>query len=67
MENNQTTAAGLQQVITDSIQKMANLSLGNMKPFIDGMMNNLTAINKSVMNTGLPAIKILHFYCIRIR
>lgn len=58
MENNQNTVDGLQQVLTDSIQKMANLSLGNMKPFIDGMMNNLTAINKTVIATGIPIIKI---------
>lgn len=58
MENNQNTVAGLQQVLTDSIQKMANLSLGNLKPFIDGMMSNLSAINKTVMETGIPVIKI---------
>ncbi len=58
MENKQNTAAGLQQVLTDSIQKMANLSIGNMKPFIEGMMNNLTAINKTVIDSGIPAIKI---------
>jgi len=57
MENKQT-GASIQQVLTDSIQQMANLSLGSMKPLMEGMVSNLSSINKSVQEGGLPAIKI---------
>jgi len=57
MESKQT-GSSLQQVLTDSIQNMANLSLGTMKPLMDGMMNNLLSINKSVQEGGIPLMKI---------
>jgi hypothetical protein len=57
MENKQT-GSSLQQVLTDSIQNMTNLSLGSMKPLMDGMMNNLLSINKSVQEGGIPVMKI---------
>ena len=58
MESTQKKTAGLQQVLTDSIQNMANLSLSSVKPLLDGMINNFSAINKSVLKGGIPAIKI---------
>lgn len=57
MENKQT-GSGLQQVLTESIRNMANLSMSTMKPMMDGMMKNLLSINKSVQEGGLPSIQI---------
>jgi hypothetical protein len=55
---NKKTGTGLQQALTESIQNMANLSLGSLKPLMDGMMGNLASINKSVQEGGLPVMKI---------
>ncbi len=61
MANSTSNGAGLQQVLADSIQNLANVSLTAMKPLIDGVLTNMTAINKSVQEGGLPAIQLPKF------
>lgn len=46
----------LQQTIIDSYKRMADLSLGAMTPFFEGMVENMSTINKSVVERGIPSL-----------
>ena len=58
MDSKTNNSAGLQQVLSNSMQNLANVSLKAIKPILDGVISNVSAINKSVLEGGLPAIKI---------
>ena len=58
MSNTSYNTSGLQKVLTDSLQNMADLSIGSIKPLVDGMVKNMTAVNSAVYSGGLPAIKL---------
>lgn len=61
MDSKTNNSAGLQQVLSNSMQNLANVSLKAIKPILDGVISNVSAINKSVLEGGLPAIKIPQF------
>ena len=48
----------LQQAISDNLQQMLDISVSAMKPIVDGLTNNFSALNKSVMNVGGVSLKI---------
>lgn len=58
MNNSQNNFYGLQKIFTDSMQNMAELSLGTISPLVDGMVKNIAAFNSSALSGGLPVIKI---------
>jgi hypothetical protein len=58
MSNTQYNASGLQKVLTDSLQNMADISMSSIKPIIDGMVKNMASVNSAVYSGGLPAIKL---------
>lgn len=46
----------LQQVFMDSYKRMADLSLNTMRPFVEGMVENMSTFNKSMADTGIPTL-----------
>lgn len=58
MDNKSGNTASLQQTLADNFQQMANLSLSALKPMMEGMINNMSAINNAILQGGLPSVKI---------
>lgn len=61
MESKSTTTADVQKLLSDNIQQLTNLSISTLKPMMEGFINNISAINNSVIKNGLPLIKIPKF------
>lgn len=57
MDNNTNTLSGLQKTLTDNLQQLTNLSLAAIKPLMDGVMNNVSAANKALLQNTSTAIK----------
>ncbi|QAA82692.1 hypothetical protein EI546_13615 [Aequorivita sp. H23M31] len=49
----------LPQMLTDNFQKMANISLEAMQPLVENMTENLSNLNKTFSESGLPVLNIL--------
>jgi hypothetical protein len=58
MQSQSTTTADIQKMLTDNFQQLTNLSISTLKPVMEGLINNISAINNSVIKNGLPLIKI---------
>jgi hypothetical protein len=58
MQTKSTTTADIQKMLTDNLQQLTNLSISTLKPVMEGLVNNISAINNSVIKNGLPLIKI---------
>ncbi|MBC7875338.1 MAG: hypothetical protein H7Y01_15160, partial [Ferruginibacter sp.] len=54
--NNKTNS--LQDVLGNTLRDLANSSLAAYKPLMEGMLNNVTTMNKSVLSGDLSAIKL---------
>lgn len=58
MESKSTTATDMQKMLSDNLQQLTNLSISTLRPMMEGFINNISAINNSVIKKGLPLIKI---------
>ncbi|MEO7962111.1 MAG: hypothetical protein ABIR19_11220, partial [Ginsengibacter sp.] len=58
METKSSSAAGMQKMMSDNIQQLTNLSISTLKPMMEGLINNISAINNSVIKKGLPNINL---------
>lgn len=61
-------SSDIQQVIMDSYKRMADLSLSTMRPFFEGMVDNISTVNESIAETGIsnltfPSIKTKSSKC----
>lgn len=56
MTNNNN--ANLQQVLTDNLQQMADISLNAMKPIMEGLINNFSNVNKLMYTNDGTAFKM---------
>ena len=61
MENKTNAADTLRQGLTESFQKMADVSLASVRPLMDTMFSNISSLNKSFFEKGIPAIKLPRF------
>jgi hypothetical protein len=57
MDNNTNTLSGLQQTLTDNFQQLTNLSIAAIKPLMEGVMNNVSAANKALLQNTSTVIK----------
>ncbi len=48
----------LQQTVMDSYKRMADLSLSTMRPFLEGMVENVSTVNRSIADTGISNLSI---------
>lgn len=48
----------LQQTVIDSYKRMADLSLSTMRPFLEGMVENVSTVNRSIADTGISNLAI---------
>ncbi len=55
---NRSDISDLQQTIMDSYKRMADLSLETMKPFLEGMVENISSVNQSIAETGIPSLTL---------
>ncbi len=55
---NRNNISDLQQTLMDSYKRMADLSLNTMKPFMEGVAENISTINKTMSESGFPNLKI---------
>lgn len=58
MKNNQNDNS-LPQQLTDSFQKMATISMEAMQPLVENMAENMSNINRTFSESGLPTLNIL--------
>ncbi len=58
MEKKNNDIPVLQQAMTNSFQRMADLSMDTIKPFMDGMFENITTMNKSLSDSGFGTLQI---------
>lgn len=58
MDNKSGNTASLQQTLADNFQQMANLSLSVLRPMMETMINNMSAINNTILQRGLPSVKM---------
>jgi hypothetical protein len=57
MENTTDTLSGLQQSLTDNLQRLTNISVSAFKPLMDNMMNNLSSANKAFLQNTSTVLK----------
>lgn len=58
MENSTNKSTNLQDIIGNTIRDITNSSLAAYKPLMEGMMNNLTSLNQSVLKGDYTALKM---------
>lgn len=61
MENKTNTTDTLRQGLTESFQKMTDVSLASVRPLMDTMFNNISGLNKTFFEKGIPAIQLPQF------
>lgn len=57
MATNQNNS--ISKALSDSFQQMANISMEAMQPIVENMAENISNINKAVIEGGIPSINIL--------
>lgn len=55
---NRNDLSDLQQTVMDSYKRMADLSMNTMRPFMEGMVENMSAVNRSIADTGFSNLTI---------
>ena len=58
MDSKSTTTPDVQKMLADNIQQLTNLSISTLKPMMESWLNNISAINNTVIKNGLPIINI---------
>lgn len=58
MDSKSNTTTDVQKMLADNFQQLTNLSVSTLKPMMEGFINNITAINKSIIKNGVPVIQI---------
>jgi hypothetical protein len=62
MESKTSNPVNLGQTLTSGLQQLTNLSLGLVTPFMEGVMGNISSVNKTMQEKGLPfKIPVLSF------
>jgi hypothetical protein len=52
--DNRNNLTDLQQTLMDSYKRMADMSMNTMKPFMEGMAENVSTMNRTMSESGLP-------------
>ncbi len=55
---NRNDLSDLQQTVMDSYKRMADLSMSTMRPFMEGMVENMSEVNRSIADTGFSNLTI---------
>lgn len=58
MATTSNNRASLQRSLAGNMQQITRLSLNAFKPVMEGMINNMSAMSNSILNTGIPQFKI---------
>src|SRR5690606_8711622 len=61
MENKTNTGGALRQGLAESFQRMTDVSLAPVRPLMDTMFNSMSNLNKTLFETGIPAIQLPQF------
>ncbi len=58
MQSSNSNLSGIQDMLGNTIKNVASTSLAAYKPLLDGLVNNMSILNKSLLKGQMPEIKL---------